>query len=166
MKWLAGFLFLIVVAIPAQAQELHNNLREILRAEVTGIVSEREELILGTSASTTVQTITAEVTKGERSGESITFDNDLIPLSAGDKIFISHIVTINGDEYYYLQNIDRQGPLFVLIGLFVVLLIGFARWQGVRALLSLFLPWRHLKALALKSPWMFAYKPSGMTFTG
>lgn len=131
--------FLLLLPALVSAQELHEDLQEILRGEVVEITAEQETLILGTSATTTVQTVVVEILEGDRAGEIVTFDNDLVLLTEGDKIYITHTVTINGDEYYYLRDVDRRMDLFLLAGLFVVLLLWFAGRQGLRALLSLML---------------------------
>ena len=134
------FLLYVILWSPVQtvsAQEVHQELKAILPAEVIEVLDEREEQIMGTDARTTVQTITVALTDGEREGEQVTFENDLITLAPGDNIFITHVVTINGDEYYYLKDVNRHLELWVLLALFVVLLLWFAGKQGARALASL-----------------------------
>ena len=121
----------------AVAQEVFQELQGILRAEVVEIVAEREEIIMGTDALTTVQTLRVELREGERSGEVVEFENDRIMLEAGDGIYVTHLITTDGLEYFYLHNVERHGPLLALALLFVGLIVWFARWQGVRALLSL-----------------------------
>lgn len=121
----------------AAAQEVFQELQGILRAEVVEIVGEREELIMGTDALTTVQTLRVELRDGDRAGEVVEFENDLIMLRPGDDIYVTHLVTTDGLEYFYLKDVERRVPLIALTILFVGLIVWFARWQGVRALLSL-----------------------------
>lgn len=132
-------LLLLIAAIPflVGAQELHDDLEAILKAEVTTISREREERIMGTDASTTVQTVSARITEGERTGETVTFENDLVMLAPGDDIFINHVRTIDGLEWYVLKDVDRSTGLLILVALFVGLLLWFSRMQGLRAILSL-----------------------------
>lgn len=136
---LIGSFFTLLFMVPGglEAQEVFNELRAIVKAEVVSVDAAREERIMGTEASTTVQTITVELTDGEEVGRRVTFDNDLIVLEPRDKIYVTQIVDINGDEYFYLQDVSRHGHLLMLGFLFVALLVWFARWQGVRALASL-----------------------------
>ena len=137
--WLSiwAITWLLVPAGILGAQEVHQDLQEILRAEVVEVSSEERRSISGTGAMTTVQTVTARLEEGDEAGRSVTFENDLIPVAVGDDIFVHHTITINGDEYFYLRDVDRRFELFVLAALFVILLWWFAGRQGLRALASL-----------------------------
>lgn len=133
------FLALLLAFVPfgAFAQTAYEELADMVAAEVVAIESERIERMPGTTASTTVQTVNARILEGEHEGSVITFENDRIQLAAGDDIFLSHIRTMGGDEFYQLKDVNRQTEILLLAGLFVVLLLWFARWQGARALFSL-----------------------------
>lgn len=138
------YVFAIVLAVvslvqpfAAYAQTAYEELQDTIRAEVVEVESERVEHIPGTSASTTVQTVNAQLLEGENEGAVVTFENDLIPLAAGDDIFLSHIRTVNGDEFYILKDVNRQTELLMLVALFIFLLVWFAGRQGIRALASL-----------------------------
>lgn len=122
-----------------QAQTAYEELQAILPARVEAIVSEEERKIMGTDAVTTVQMVSARILEGERKDEVINFENDLVELEPGDKIFLSHIRDINGIEFYILKDVDRGGGLLLLFLLFVGLLLLFAGFQGARALGSLLL---------------------------
>lgn len=135
------------VAAPASAQEAiptqsgnataYEELQAIVKAEVVAITSEREERITGTGAVTTVQTVRAELKEGSNAGKVISFENDLITLSVGDRIYLSHVQDMNGREIYILKDVDRGAGLFWLLAIFVVALLLFAGVQGARALGSL-----------------------------
>lgn len=131
--------FFFSVSKPATAQSVYEEVQAIVKAEVVDVTNEREERIMGTDAVATVQTVRAKMSEGELAGEVVTFENDLIMLKAGDKIYLSHIKDIDGREIFLLKDVDRGNGLLILLALFVVLLFAFARWQGARALLSLFL---------------------------
>lgn len=135
------FLVCILACVPfsTAAQTTYEELADMIAAEVVEIESERIEQIPGTGASTTVQMVNARLLEGDQEGSIVTFENDLIPLGVGDDIFVSHIRTINGDEFYQLKDVNRQTEIFILAFLFVALLLWFARWQGARALFSLVL---------------------------
>lgn len=121
------------------AQTAYEELQAILRAEVVTISDERTERIMGTEAMTTMQTVQARLLEGERSGDVVTFENDLIMLKSGDRIYLSHLRDINGREIFILKDVDRGSGLLFLFGLFVALLLWFAGKQGLRALGSLLL---------------------------
>lgn len=130
-------LFLLLAVSPVSAQTVHQELKEIVEAEIVSVEAERERSITGTGATTTVQTVRALVETGVRTGTVVEFDNDLITLAPGDEVFLNRLVTINGDEYFVLKDVDRRHYLLILGGLFVFLLVLFAGVQGIRALGSL-----------------------------
>ena len=143
MKWFVSTalisLSFILLPLFVNAQEAHQELNDILLAEVVEIAAEREELIMGTDAYTTVQTMVVKLLEGDQAGETVTFDNDMVTLAPGDTIYVTHLITITGDEYYYLKDVKRHTELIILAALFVSLLLWFAGWQGARALFSLLL---------------------------
>lgn len=126
-------------SVPAlsQAQELHQDYQEIARAEVLEIISETERQIIGTDATANVQVVKIVFQSGKRDGEEMEIENEVVDLEVGDKIFVNLVETVNGDEYVTYFDYERRPALFFTIGLFVVILLFFTRWQGVRALLSL-----------------------------
>lgn len=119
------------------AQELHQEFEERVAAEVLEIVREYERPITGTDAVATVQEVRVLLNEGERAGEVVRFESEVVTLRPGDKIYIDRLVTIGGNEILAYADFERRPVLFVLFGAFVVLLLIFSRWQGIRALLSL-----------------------------
>jgi uncharacterized membrane protein len=140
MRWFVGTtltaLALFVPAV-APAQEVFQELQETVRAEVVEIVREEEVEIFGTGALRTVQEVRAEIHSGLRTGEVVTFENDLILLAVGDDIFLNRLERIDGTEYFLFKDANRTMPLITLALLFAGLLVWFAGKQGVRALGSL-----------------------------
>lgn len=124
-------------ALPVQAQQVHQELQEVVQAEVLNIISEEELELFGTGAVETVQVVEARVTSGDRDGAVITFENDMVPLSAGDNIFLNRLENIEGIEYFIFKDTNRTWPLLTLSLLFVGVLVWFAGRQGIRALISL-----------------------------
>ena len=137
--WMIGVCAVCLIPLTASAQSVYEELQDMVRAEVVAITNEREEAIPGTGATSTVQTVSARIEEGEHEHEIVTFENDLIPLAAGDDIFLSHIRTIEGDEFYILKDVNRGTELLFLTICFVALLLLFAGWQGLRSLGSLVL---------------------------
>ena len=128
---------LLLCPLGASAQTAYEELQAIVPAEVIEIVSERNERIMGTDAMANVQTIKARILDGDTKDEVVTFENDLVHLKEGDRIYLSHIKEIDGREMYLLKDVDRGRGLIYLLLIFVGLLILFAGFQGVRALISL-----------------------------
>jgi uncharacterized membrane protein len=128
---------LICTPFFAFGQQVHQELQEVVEAEVVEIVSEKERAIMGTGATALVQEVRAKVQTGERSGSVIEFENDLVVLKPGDEVFLNRLLTINGDEYYVFKDVDRRGALILLAVLFFAVLVVFAGKQGLRAFGSL-----------------------------
>lgn len=138
MKYLAlSLLFFLLVPLTLMAQEVHQELRETVRAEVLRILSEETRDIIGTDANGVVQEVQVEIQEGERAGEVATFENDLMSLQRGDSIYVNRLVTIDGVEYYQFKDADRTLPLALLVIFFGVILVGFTGMHGLRALASL-----------------------------
>ncbi len=132
--------FLAISALPqlASAQaEVHNDLKETVTAEVVSINDTFEREIPGTETIISIQDITIRFTEGLKEGGLATFENELSPLSPGQRIFVNRIETINGEEYIILMDVDRRTELVILALFAVALIIFFAGRQGVYALGSL-----------------------------
>jgi uncharacterized membrane protein len=137
-----NILFFVLASLCApvvHAQEVHQELQSTERAEVVKILAEQERAITGTDATALVQTVTVRLRSGDAEGELVTFDNDLVELKRGDHIFVNHLITIDGHEYYEFKDVDRRFSLLWLGVAMAALLILFSGRQGARALVSLFL---------------------------
>lgn len=124
-------------SLPVLAQEVHQDLFEVVTAEIIQVLSTEEREIVGTDTFVTVQNVKARLTSGTKVGKVVDFENEFITLHKGDVVYLNHLITINGDEYFIFKDFKRHLELVYLVLCFVGLLIWFARWQGVRALLSL-----------------------------
>ena len=129
------FLFLLPVA--SQAQEVHQELQETVKAEVIEVVKEYERDITGTGASTTVQELRIQLKDGIKAGEVVALENDLVLLEKGDEIFVNRIVMIDGTEYYSFKDVERRAPLILIALIFFALIIWLSGYQGLRAIFSL-----------------------------
>lgn len=128
---------LLVVPVFSFAQNPLQESNEVVRGEVLRIIDEFEKPIAGTDAIAQVQTLQIELLSGTRSGDVVTFENEAVQLEAGDVFFLNHLTTISGEEFFLYKDVDRRVSLYLLAGLFVLLMLGFAGWQGARALASL-----------------------------
>lgn len=132
-----GVVFFCGVVTNVSAQEIHQDLKEIITAEVTDVVSIEESEIVGTDTFATVQQVGAKLTSGSSIGRIVTFENEMVTLEIGDTIYLNHVVLIDGTEYFVFKDFKRHSQLIVLAIFFVLLLLLFSGWHGVRALLSL-----------------------------
>ena len=119
------------------AQEVFNEDQGIWHGKVVEVITDEIKTIPGTDTEHLYQTIKVDVLDGPKEGEIITIENDYLKLSEGDKFYFRYSVYIDGSEAYGVINIDRKGSLYFLIGIFVLAVIIFGRWQGVRSLFAL-----------------------------
>lgn len=128
---------LFVPCAPLGAQELHQDIQGVWRAEVVDVRDERTETVPGTDVAHTIQTLEVRLLEGERTGELVTFENDYILLEAGDRFYLNYLLTIDGAEIYSVREVDRRVPMLFFVGLFAAVILLFGGKQGFRSLLSL-----------------------------
>lgn len=121
------------------AQEVYQELKETVRADVLEILHEETREIEGTGTGRLVQEVRIQIKEGAKTGEVVSFDNDIIALHAGDSIYVNRLETIDGVEYYMLKDADRTFALTSIGVVFVCILLLFSGLHGIRALLSLLL---------------------------
>ena len=137
--------FLALLCVPAFAcaqvftEEftLNKPVQESYRAEVLEIVNVTREILPPANVENVTQTLQVEILNGNRKGDLVVFDNDFVELEKGDTFFLDHTVLPDGFEYYTMREIDRLLPIFVLVGVFALVVVLFGGMQGVRSLLSL-----------------------------
>lgn len=121
----------------SRAQELYDDYQGTLHGRVVEILHQEMREIPGTDTDHLYQTIRAEVLDGAKKGEIITIENDYLELDEGDKFYFNHNIDADGRETFGIINIDRKDSLIFLVGLFVLAVVVFGGWQGVRALCAL-----------------------------
>lgn len=134
---IVGLVATMLLPGAAQAQQAYQELQSFIKAKVIEIESESEEIIPGTDTVTTMQQVRVKLLDSGRAGEEVVIENDLVQLKPGDDIFVTHVRTHDGFDIYLLKDVNRQLELVVLVVLFIVLLLAFAGWQGIRALTCL-----------------------------
>ncbi len=118
-------------------QEVHQDLQETVRAEVVAVEREFERDIRGTDATATVQELLIRILEGERVGDIVSLDNDLVMLREGDKIIVNRLQFIDGTEIYAFKDAERRNYLLGIFILLIGLVLWFAGKKGIRALVSL-----------------------------
>ena len=119
------------------AQGVHEDVQEVVRAKVERVLSSERRLIPGTDTEHLYQQIEATLLEGANEGNRIIVENDFLKLEQGDTFFAIHYVYLDGEEMYSVQDVDRRAKLYLLLALFVGAVIAFGGWYGVRALTSL-----------------------------
>lgn len=140
--WLTTFAFFVFLSgwfFPPQitAQTVQNTQQQTLRVEVQSILLEEERTVPGTDAVYTHQRLEIEVLDGEKEGKVLTVENDYSQFEVGDKLYFTETIFADGSSIMSIVGVDRTGPLYFLVVLFVIIIIAFGKWQGVRSLLAL-----------------------------
>lgn len=122
-----------------RAQELLQDKVTTVKARVLSVEDKGLKEFVGLDKTTIpVQTITATIIEGERTGETVSFDNDYIQLKKGDRFFLE--ITTRADDntvHYFVADPDRLPLLGFFAVLFVLLVIFIGGKQGVRGLAAL-----------------------------
>ncbi|MEK7510843.1 MAG: YibE/F family protein [Patescibacteria group bacterium] len=131
-------LLLLCAPISVSAQSLQPDIETLSKARVVSVVAEGPQAVPGTSLTSEVQTLTAEVLDGPQKGEAVTFVNDFTQLDEGDVFYLRHLESpSDGTEFYSVADPYRLPILIGLAVVFLVLLFLFGGIQGIRGLLAL-----------------------------
>ncbi len=107
-------------------------------ARVSSVSDAQSEIIPGTETPEKTQTLSALVLSGPDAGKTVTFSNDYTQLSVGETFYLSHTTsTLDGTDYYSVSDPYRLNVLAALAILFVILVVVFGGWQGLRGIASL-----------------------------
>lgn len=85
----------------------------------------------------TIQEIQAMIVTGGAKGQLVTFKNDYAKMEVGDKVFLDTTILDTGEKIYAVSDFDRRWVLVMSVLIFVALVIGFGKMQGLRSLVSL-----------------------------
>ncbi|MDO8462732.1 MAG: YibE/F family protein [bacterium] len=113
------------VALPSYAQ-MSDVVEETHHAVVRSVVRDGDR-----------QQLTVELLSGTQEGRSAELDFNGVRLETGDQLFVHRLVTLDGDEYLQIEEVDRRSALLWFTALFMFAVVALGRWQGVRALASL-----------------------------
>jgi len=88
------------------------------------------------------QIVTAELSSGPDDGDTIDFEVratqfEVPELQPGDEVVLLDVATSPAQYRYSFVDFQRSTPLLWLVAAFVVVVVAFGRWKGVRALVGL-----------------------------
>src|SRR5687768_15528265 len=88
------------------------------------------------------QIVTAELSSGPDDGDTIDFEVraaqfEVPELEPGDEVVLLDVATSPAQYRYSFVDFQRSTPLLWLVAAFVVVVVAFGRWKGVRALVGL-----------------------------
>jgi len=117
------------------AQELYDHYRGTYKAKIIDIIDEREEDLFDTII--TIQTIEAKLLEGPNKGTIVQIENDYQIFKPNKRVYVNHNVYIDDTESYNVIGVDRTRSLLLLLLIFIITVVSFGRWQGVRSLIAL-----------------------------
>jgi len=138
-KILFLFSFLLIPSfLFAQSDEQINSTVQIIEAEVIEVVEQVPvDVEFQNGRDYTVQTIRAVLREGDFAGDEIIIEQDYLGLAKGDNFLVEEYLEEGQNPEYRLVDFDRRNGLTWLVLAFVVLILVFAKWQGLRSLISL-----------------------------
>jgi uncharacterized membrane protein len=107
------------------------------------VVESRSQPCAGTTVADGIfcQQVTADLTSGAQDGQRVRFqipkDRDVPTLVPGDPVVLGFVAESAPGEQYVLLDYQRDTPMLVLAGVFVLVLLVFGRLKGLRALAGL-----------------------------
>ena len=113
-----------------------------VKGKVTSVTSERlEQDAADPSLYLGEQEVVVEILEGDKKGEQVEIDNYLtqvhnIRVSNNQRVIVCADTPENATPYYTIFNYDRTLPLWMLIGVFALVVILVGKRKGVRALLG------------------------------
>lgn len=142
MKKLSLFLFTFVLFLSIDnkihANEIYNESQGVYKAKIINIGDERVENVgLSDTITTTYKNVTVSFIDGQLMGQTKDIESDIPNLKKGQNVYINHVTHIEGDSYFTIVSVDRIPALIFFIILFIILLLIFSGYQGLRSILSL-----------------------------
>jgi uncharacterized membrane protein len=149
MRYFKSQLFCLVLILIAVCFPLHTKAADVVgdqvstvQARVVDVKGETSESLPGFDSTITSprQSLTATILEGDKSGETVTFDNNYVQLKKGDLFFLTITTPSNLEArapYYAVEDPDRLPVLLFFAGLFVVLVLLVGGKQGLRGLITL-----------------------------
>jgi uncharacterized membrane protein len=137
--FLGIFFFLLLLALPALAQSNSEVNKELLKGEIIEIPETNIETIVTQEKETTsitIQTVKIKIDQGSLKGETINVENDYAPLEVGQKVFLIYEKDETGEHFSYPHPVRINGLIWLILLFFVIVVI-FAKWQGLRSIITI-----------------------------
>lgn len=140
------FIMILLMPVAASADATMNMPAETehVKAEVIEIVDEQHDMDLGSGMIIDIQTFRAKILTGDNKDGVIEIENTMLGnpaydlwVSEGDKILVVLETSENGTLNGYLMDYARDTYLYILLGIFILLLVVIGGRQGVKALITL-----------------------------
>lgn len=112
----------------------NNDDAEMMMGEISEIVDENGEM----------QTLAVKINKGSFKDKTIPIENDDTMLvesrifDVGDKVMVAYSKMTYGLENFYIAEYDRTATIYWLFGLFILVVLLVASWQGIGSIIGMF----------------------------
>ena len=131
--------FLINTPLFAQSPVLLSDKEETVLARVVAVTDSELRDVPNTETQALYQKVTVRFLNASTSRNDVTVQDTSFPMKVGDKVYVRHITTSDGTEYYSIMEPYRiPALLYIFIFFFVVVLL-FGGKQGFLSLLALFI---------------------------
>ena len=108
-----------------------------VRAEVVEVLEEDYRFIPGTGIEAFHQNLKVKILEGARQGETVEIESQFYKFTEGDRVFLNILQGFDDEPIYTVNEPDRLFPIFFLFALFVLAILSFGFWKGLRSILSL-----------------------------
>jgi uncharacterized membrane protein len=122
------------IARPAAAGQ--QDATRVVPATLTGVQQVECEQADPAAAQATCVEVQAELAGGRRVNFETT-DPTGDTLRVGQRVKLAEVEAEGQAATYYIQDLERTRPMLVLVALFMLAVVAFGGWQGVRSLLGL-----------------------------
>ena len=110
----------------------------MVKAKVLEIVKQGDIMVPGTDTKSFVQTLKIEIIEGKEKGKKLTLENDYQVLKDQEVFFLKHISdSVSGESQYFINEPYRIPQILFLVALFIIAILIFGGFQGVRGVISL-----------------------------
>ncbi len=109
---------------------------ETMKAQVLEILVQQGQQI--PDSASYYQTLKAKILSGSEKGATVTVEEDYLHLKVGDTFYLIHnIDPLDAIDVYYVSDPYRMPVLYIVGALFLICLMLFGGWQGIRGFVSL-----------------------------
>ncbi len=128
------FIFGLGISSSVHAQEMSVT----MKAEVLEVTGSEDRVVTGVEGTKKYQTLKVKILSGPETGATITANNDYLLLKKGDVFYVTHTVdNLDAIDAYNVAEPYRMTTLYIVASMFILCVIVFGGWQGIRGLASL-----------------------------
>lgn len=109
---------------------------ELVDAELVEVITSAVDEELGLAPGTVDVEVLARLENGEEVRFTTTDDTGA-SYRAGDQVIVAAVSDAGTAPTFYISDFQRERPLLFLVAVFVIVVVAFGRFQGVRALVGL-----------------------------